>query len=41
MQMPKVSVIATSSLDNGGNNGGGNIAEGNRRGQATWDEDEE
>lgn len=39
MQMPKVSVIATSSLDFGGD--GGNMAEGNRRGQATWDEDEE
>lgn len=40
MQMPKVSVIATSSPDFGGT-GGGEMAEGNRRGQATWDEDEE
>lgn len=41
MQMPKVSVIATSNMDRGEGDGGGNAAEGNRRGQTTWDDDDE
>lgn len=40
MQMPKLSVIATSGPDWGGG-GGGNSADSNRRGQANWDDDDE
>lgn len=39
MKMPKLSII-TNSLGMGDGDGGG-IAEGNRRGQATWDDDDE
>lgn len=45
MQMPKLSIVSSSISDDGkggiGDTGGGNVAEGNRRGQATWDDDDE
>lgn len=39
MQMPKLSIVTTSM--GMGDGDGGNAAEGNRRGQANWDDDDE
>lgn len=40
MQMPKLSVIATSGPGQGEGDGGNN-PQGNRRGQADWGDDDE
>lgn len=41
MQMPKLSIVTTSDTMGTGGGDGSNVAEGNRRGQANWDDDDE